>query len=78
MHHIQISTHHRYVVVVGGGVGVVVVLILTHRYNAVRGHRTGSYNSGAEKYLSGGKQMKTHDNTHNNWNKTYTSDKDKR
>ena len=29
----------------------VVVLTLTHRYNAVRGHRTGSNNSGAEDYL---------------------------
>ena len=27
---------------------VVVVLALIHRYNAVRGHRTGSNNSGAE------------------------------
>ena len=30
---------------------VVVVLTLTHRYNAVRGHRTGSNNSGPENYL---------------------------
>ena len=30
---------------------VVVVLTLTHRYNAVRGRRTGSNNSGAEDYL---------------------------
>ena len=30
---------------------IVVVLTLTHRYNAVRGHRTGSNNSGAENYL---------------------------
>ena len=30
---------------------VVVVLTLTHGYNAVRGHRTGSNNSGAENYL---------------------------
>ena len=30
---------------------VVVVLTLTRRYNAVRGHRTGSNNSGAENYL---------------------------
>ena len=30
---------------------VVVVLTLTHGYNAVRGHRTGSNNSGAEDYL---------------------------
>ena len=28
-----------------------VALILSHRYNAVRGHRTGSNNSGAEDYL---------------------------
>ena len=28
-----------------------VVLTLTHRCNAVRGHRTGSNNSGAENYL---------------------------
>ena len=27
---------------------VVVFTLLTHRYNAVRGHRTGSNNSGAE------------------------------
>ena len=27
---------------------VVVVLTLTHGYNAVRGHRTGSNNSGAK------------------------------
>ena len=30
---------------------VVVVLTLTHGYNAVRGRRTGSNNSGAEDYL---------------------------
>ena len=30
---------------------VVVVLTVTHGYNAVRGHRTGSNNSGAEDYL---------------------------
>ena len=30
----------------------VIVLTLTHGYNAVRGHRTGSNNSGAEEYLS--------------------------
>ena len=29
----------------------IVVLTLTHRFNAVRGHRTGSNNSGAESYL---------------------------
>ena len=28
-----------------------VVPTLTHRYNAVRGHRSGSNNSGAEDYL---------------------------
>ena len=30
---------------------VVVVLTLTHRYNAVRGHRARSNNSGAADYL---------------------------
>ena len=30
---------------------VVVLTLLTHRYEAVRGHRTGSNNSGAEDYL---------------------------
>ena len=30
---------------------VVVVLTLSHGYNAVRGHRTGSNDSGAEDYL---------------------------
>ena len=30
---------------------VVVVLTLSHGYNAVRGHRTGSRNSGAEDFL---------------------------
>ena len=30
---------------------VVVVLTLSHGYNAVRGHRTGSNNSGTEDYL---------------------------
>ena len=34
----------------GDVVVVVVVLTLTHGYNAVRGHRTGSNNSGAEDY----------------------------
>ena len=34
-----------------GGYIVVVVLTLTHRYNAVRGHRTGSDNSEAEDYF---------------------------
>ena len=32
---------------------VIVVVTLTHRYNAVRGHRTGSNNSGVEDYLIG-------------------------
>ena len=41
------SRHTVVVVVV-----VVVFLTLTHRYNAVRGHRTGSNNSGAEDYVS--------------------------
>ena len=47
---------------------VVVVLTLTRRYNAVRGHRTGSNNSGVEDYLTR-KQIKTEDNTmvHNTW-----------
>ena len=39
----------RFVVVVV--VVVVVVFTLTHGYNAVRRHRTGSNNSGAEDYL---------------------------
>ena len=43
-----------------------VVLTLTHGYNAVRGHRTGSYKSQVENTTSGGKQIKTEDNTHNN------------
>ena len=30
---------------------VAVVLTLTHGYNAVRGHKSGSSNSGAEDYL---------------------------
>ena len=34
-----------------GGPSDVVGLALTHRCNAVRGHRTGSSNSGAENYL---------------------------
>ena len=42
----------RYIVV------VVIVLTLTHRYNAVLGHKTGSNNSGAEDYLSGRKQIR--------------------
>ena len=40
---------------------VVVVLTLTHRHNAVRGHRTGSNNSGVEDYLRR-KNHKTEDN----------------
>ena len=53
----------------------IVVLTWTHRYNGFRGQRTGSNNSG--NITSGGKQTKTEDNTHNNWNKSYTSDKQK-
>ena len=49
------------VVVVGG-----VVLTLTHQYDAVRGHRTGSNNSGAEDYLKKKNEQKTEDDTHNN------------
>ena len=45
---------------------VVVVLRLAHRYNAVRGHRTGSNNSGAEDYdylrRKTNKKQNTHDN----------------
>ena len=37
-------THEQVVV-------AVIVVTSTHRYNAVRGHRTGSNNSGAEDYL---------------------------
>ena len=44
---------------------VVVVLTLSHRYNAVRGLRTGSGNSGAEDDLRR-KKNKTEDNTHHN------------
>ena len=40
---------------VSGSTAVVAVLVLvltrTHRYNAARGHRTGSNNSGAEDYI---------------------------
>ena len=39
-------TYLVYIIIV-----VVVVLTLTRRYNPVRGHRTGSNNSGAEDYL---------------------------
>ena len=45
-----------------GWIYVVVVLTLTHRYNAVRCHRTGSNNSGAEDYLR--KKNKKEDKTH--------------
>ena len=38
---------------------VVVVLRLTHRYNGVRGHMTGSNNSGSEQFL----KKKTNKNT---------------
>ena len=41
------ETYAEIVVVV-----VVVILTLTHRYDVVRGHRTGSNDSGAEGYLS--------------------------
>ena len=45
---------------------VVVVLTLTHRYSsAVRDHRTGSNNSGAENYLRS-KKIKTEESKHNN------------
>ena len=44
---------------------VVAVVILTHGYNAVRGHRTGANNSGAEILPQEEKQLKTEDNTHN-------------
>ena len=30
------------------------------------------------KITSGGKQINTEDNTHNNWNQSYTSDKNKK
>ena len=43
---IKHPAHHLNVVV------VVVVLTLTHCYNAVRGHRTGSNNSRAEDHLT--------------------------
>ena len=43
----------------------VVVLTLTHGCNAVRGHRTGSNNSGAEDYLRR-ETNKAEDNTRNN------------
>ena len=44
---------------------VVVVLALTHRYNAVRGPWTGSNNSGAKDYLRRKtNEIKTEDNTH--------------
>ena len=56
---------------------VVVVLTLTHGYNAVRGHRTGSNNSGGAEDLPQEDKQKNRreDNTHNNWNKSDTSDK---
>ena len=47
-----------------GVVVVVVVLTLTHGYNAARGHRKGSNKSGAEDYLRR-KTSKTEENTHN-------------
>ena len=48
-----------------------VVFTLTHRYNAVRGHRTRSNNSGAEDYL---RRKTNKKQIHSNWNKSYTSD----
>ena len=44
---------------------VVVVLTLTHRCNALRGHSTCSKNYGVEDYLRR-KAYKTEDNAHNN------------
>ena len=44
--------------VVCARLGVVDVLTLTHHYNSVHGHRTGSNNSGV-KITSGGKQIIT-------------------
>ena len=57
-----------------------VVITLTHRYSAVRGDRTGSITpiTLERKLISGGKRIKTEDNTNNNRNKSYTSDKKKR
>ena len=52
-----VSRHVVVVVVV-----VVVVFTLTHGYNAVRRHRTGSNNSGAEDYLRRENKQKTEDN----------------
>ena len=42
----------------------VVVLTLTHGYNAIRSRRTGFNNSGAENYLRRKNDFKTEDNTH--------------
>ena len=53
------------------GICHVAVLTLTHGYNTVRGHRTGSNNSGVEDYLWRKTHTvlvpdKTEDNTQNN------------
>ena len=55
----------------------VVVLTWTHGYNqsVVTGQAPITLE---QKIISGGKQIKTEDNTHNNWNKSYTSDKNKK
>ena len=42
---------------------VVVVVTITHRYSAVRGHKTASNNSGVADYLRR-KALNTEDNTH--------------
>ena len=56
---------------------VYVVLTSTHRYNAVRGHRTGSNNSGAEDYLRR-KNKKNQKILHTiSETNAYTSDKSK-
>ena len=47
----NVPSAYAVVVVVVVVVAVVVVLTLSHGYNAVRGHRTGSNNSGTEDYL---------------------------
>ena len=55
------------------------VLTFTHRYNAVRGHRTDSNNSGAENYpRRKNKQKEKIIHTITETNRMYTSDKNKR
>ena len=51
---------------------IIIYLFLTfiHRYNAVRGRRAGSINSGVEDYPKK-KTNKTVDSTHHSWNKSY-------